>query len=41
MSGVVVERAGLVESMHRVHVIKTLGEDVGVIRADFLLGRHA
>ena len=28
MSGVVVERAGLVESVHRVLVINTLGEDV-------------
>ena len=41
MSGVVVERAGLVESVHRVLVINTLGEDVGVIRADFRLERHA
>ena len=41
MSGVVVERAGLVESVHRVPVINTLGEDVGVIRADFRLERHA
>ena len=55
MSGVVVERAGLVESVHRAHVAvvdsegrltassvtNTLGEDVGVIRADFRLERHA
>ena len=40
MSGVVVERAGFVESVHRGSVTSALGSDVEVIRADLRLERH-